>query len=189
MAVGVYPGSFNPPTVAHLAIAEAAVRQCGLDRVDLALARRPLGKDAAGPAALDERRAVLEAVAASRSWLGVVVTGHRLVVDIARGYDVVVMGADKWAQVTDPAWYGDDPAARDRAVAALPRLAVAPRAASDLVAGALPEGAVVLDVHPDHHHVSATGVRQGRHDWLVPEAAPLVRPEWRPGSPPDDRRA
>jgi hypothetical protein len=174
MAVGVYPGSFNPPTVAHLAIAEAAVRQCGLDRVDLALARRPLGKDAADLAALDERRAVLEAVAASRPWLGVVVSEHRLVVDLARGYDVVVMGADKWAQVTDPAWYGDDPAARDRAVAALPRVAVAPRAATDLATGALPPGAVVLDVHPDHHHVSATGVRQGRRDWLVPEAAPLV---------------
>ena len=30
----MYPGSFNPPTVAHLAIAEAAVQAHGLARVD-----------------------------------------------------------------------------------------------------------------------------------------------------------
>ena len=36
------------------------------------------------------------------------VTDAQLIVDIARDYDVVVMGADKWAQVRDAAWYGDD---------------------------------------------------------------------------------
>jgi len=37
MAVGCYPGSFNPPTIAHLAVADAARRQAGLDSVDLVL--------------------------------------------------------------------------------------------------------------------------------------------------------
>ena len=32
---GVFPGSFDPLTVAHLAIADAAVSYFGLDRLDL----------------------------------------------------------------------------------------------------------------------------------------------------------
>ncbi len=43
--IGVYPGSFDPPTVAHLAIAEAARDQAGLDRVVLAVSRAALGKE------------------------------------------------------------------------------------------------------------------------------------------------
>ena len=168
VAIGVYPGSFNPPTVAHLAVAEAAVRQCGLYRVDLALSRHTLGKPDLGPDDLPARRAALAALAASRPWLGVLVTDERLVADIARGYDVVVMGADKLAQIVDPVWYGADPAARDAALARLPRVAVAPRASAVLDPASLPPGAVVLEVHPDHHDVSATGVRAGRHEWLAP---------------------
>ncbi len=44
MRRGAYPGSFNPPTVAHLAIADAARRRLGLDRVDLIISRDALGK-------------------------------------------------------------------------------------------------------------------------------------------------
>jgi nicotinic acid mononucleotide adenylyltransferase len=165
--VGCYPGTFNPPTVAHLAIAEAAVRQAGLDRLDLVLARVPLGKASLAMPSVDERRAVLEAVAASRPWLGVAVTDARLIADTAAGYDAVVMGADKWAQVTDPAWYDGSPASRDAAVAGLPRVLVAPRA------GDHPEGVELLDLPADLHDVSASAVRAG-HDhaqaWLLPEA-------------------
>ncbi|WP_419919708.1 hypothetical protein [Candidatus Poriferisocius sp.] len=50
--IGVYPGSFNPPTIGHLAIARAAPAQQGLDRVDLAVSRVALGKElVARPAA------------------------------------------------------------------------------------------------------------------------------------------
>ena len=166
--VGCYPGTFNPPTVAHLAVAEAAVRQAGLDRLDLVLARVTLGKEDVAMPSVDERRRVLEAVAAGRPWLGVVVTGARLIAEMAAGYDAVVMGADKWAQVNDPAWYGDSPAARDTAVAGLPRVLVAPRA------GDHPRGVELLEVPTDLHAVNATAVRAG-HDhavgWLLPEAA------------------
>ena len=113
MAVAVYPGSFNPPTVAHLAIAEAALAQCGVDRVDLVLSRHALGKEAAGLVPLGDRLAVLDAVAATRPGLAAAVSEGRLVAEIAAGYDVVVLGADKWAQVTDPFWYGGDAARRD----------------------------------------------------------------------------
>jgi hypothetical protein len=169
MAIGAYPGSFDPPTVAHLAIADAARRRCGLERVDLVLSEVTLGKEGAHHAGLADRVAVLEAVAASRPWLGVVVTRARLLVDIAAGYDVVVMGADKWAQVVDPAWYGSM-AARDEALARLPRVAVAPRPGWPV-----PAGVVALDIDDAHGAVSSTAARAGDHHHMVPEAAALAR--------------
>lgn len=171
---GVYPGSFNPATVAHLAVAEAALEQCGLDVVELVISVDPLGKDAAGQLSLEHRLAALHAAAVTRPWLEVRTTTDRLLVDIADGADVLVVGADKWAQLVDPAWYGSV-AERDTALHRLPLVAVAPRAPHPLPAadaGRL----VLLDLHPDHHHVSATAVRGGRHDWVLPEAAHLVAP-------------
>ena len=174
--VGCYPGSFNPPTVAHLAVAEAAVAATGLARLDLVVSTVALAKEAVAVPTLADRLAVLEAVAASRPWLGVVCTDRQLISDIAEGYDVVVMGADKWRQVTDPAWYGDDPLARDRAVARLPRVLVAPRA------GDHPTDVELLEVHEDHHQVSATAVRDGtRPEWLLPEADRYRAGGWQRG--------
>ena len=108
-----YPGTFDPPTVAHLAIAEAARSQCELTSVDLVVNPNPLGKSGMRP--LETRVAMLEAVAAHRPWLRVVVTDQLHLADIAKGYDVLVLGADKWEQVLDPAFYASE-AARDAAV-------------------------------------------------------------------------
>ena len=170
MALGVYPGSFNPPTVAHLAIAEAAWRHFGLERVDLAVSRTALGKEEVERPLLEHRLEVLEAVAATRPWLGVQVVDAQLVVDVAVGYDVVVMGADKWAQVFDPGWYGGSEAARDLAVARLPTVAVVARPGV-----VLPEaealGGVLLIVDDQHADVSSSAARGGRTEWMLPEAA------------------
>lgn len=165
MAVGAYPGSFNPPTIAHLAVARAALDQCDLERVDLVLSRNTLGKEHRDLVRIDDRARVLEAITATRPWIGVRVTDDRFIADIAEGYDVIVVGADKWAQVIDPAWYGDSEAARDAALARLPLVACAPRPPSPM-----PAGVVALDVHPDHHGVSATHVRAGRREWMSDEA-------------------
>jgi hypothetical protein len=166
MSVAAFPGSFNPPTVAHLDIAEAAVRQCSVARVDLVLSRSALGKESVQRPTVEERADVLRAVAANgRPWLGVVVTDEQLLADIAEGYDVLVLGADKWEQVMDPMFYGGSVAHRDAAVARLPRLAVARRGH-----GRIPTGprVVVLDV--DHHDVSSTAARAGATDLMLPEA-------------------
>jgi hypothetical protein len=162
---GCYPGSFNPLTVAHLAVGEAAVAAHGLDRVDLVVSRRALDKEHVERPLLEHRLAVLEQAAASRPWLGVVVRDAQLIVELARGYDVVVMGADKWAQVLDPSYYAGGAAERDAAVAALPTLAVVDRPPD------LAPAEHRLDVHPDHHPVSSSEVRAGRHEWMAPEAA------------------
>src|SRR4051812_7552975 len=124
MARGVYPGSFNPPTVAHLAIAEAAVEQCGLERLELVISVDALGKSADELLPLDRRLAALDRAAAPRPWLGTETTDRRLIADIAADYDVIVVGVDKWLQVVDPAWYGGSSAKRDRALASLPRIAI-----------------------------------------------------------------
>ena len=86
------------------------------------------------------------------------------------------MGADKWAQVLDPAWYGGSTVARDEAVATLPTVGVAPRspaAGGPQEPAHVPTGVLVveLDLHPSHRSVSATSVRSGRVEWMVAEAA------------------
>jgi hypothetical protein len=167
--VGAYPGTFDPPTLAHLAIAEAALHQGGLDRVEMVVSRHPLGKVPAVPS-FEDRLAVLAELAAARPWLTVQVTYRRLIADVAAGYQAVVMGADKWLQVIDPAWYGGSATARDRAVACLPPVLLAPRPGAPLPPR-LPPGVSVLDLDPSCGPVSSTGARSGRTEWMAPEAA------------------
>lgn len=163
MRLAVYPGSFDPPTVAHLGIVAAAGAH--VDEVRLVLSEVALGKeDLAGRTSVADRLAVLRA-----DGLSAAATAARLVVDIAEeaGADAVVMGADKWAQVADPAWYGST-AARDAALARLPTVLLAERAGAAV--GDLPVDVVVLDVDPAHAEVSATRARAGEVDLMAPAA-------------------
>src|SRR5688572_5280715 len=88
--IGCFPGSFDPVTVAHVAIAEAAIETAGLDRLGLVLSRSALGKEGRHRSRVEERARAIEALG-----LSVVVTDRRLVAEIAEGYDVLVVGADK----------------------------------------------------------------------------------------------
>ena len=162
---GVFPGSFDPPTTAHLAIAEAARHRHGLDSIDLAISRVALVKRTPDAAAFDERVRVLGLIAQRIAWLGVVVTDDQLVADIAAGYDVVIMGADKWAQVNDPAFYGGDPHARDLAVGHLPTVAIAPRPPWEA------PDEFRLEVDPIHRLTSSSRARAGEVHLMVEEAA------------------
>lgn len=163
--IGVYPGSFNPLTWAHLAIAEAAVSAHGLLRIDLAQSHRPLGKDVVERPTFAHRVEVLRAAAAARPWLGVLITDKRLITEIAQGYDMVVMGADKWVQIQDPVWYNNDPVQRDAALAELPPLAVAPRPPHQVPAE------VRLTVPPEAiTDISSTQARNGDSTLMAPEA-------------------
>jgi nicotinic acid mononucleotide adenylyltransferase/predicted RNA-binding protein with PIN domain len=163
-ARGVFPGSFDPLTTAHLAIAEAAVHHARLDRLDLAISHAALGKEHGGHSPVAERIGAIERASRTRPWLHARATDARLIADIARGYDVVVMGADKWTQVLDPAWYGSEVRARDAAIARLPRVLVVPRPGFDT------DGAEVLTIDDELAHVSSTRAREGAHDLIAPEA-------------------
>ena len=161
--LGVYPGSFNPPTIAHIEIAVAARAAHGLERVDLAVSTVALGKGAVERPPFEERLAVIEASVAEVEGLGVIVTQQQLIADIAGDYQVVVMGADKWHQVNDEAWY-PDAAARDAAVASLPTLALAPRTGFSVPdEHRLPVAADLLDI-------SSSAVRAGRLEWMTTAA-------------------
>ncbi|HKY15581.1 MAG TPA: hypothetical protein VJM33_11710 [Microthrixaceae bacterium] len=167
MRTGAYPGSFDPPTVAHVAIADAARVRHGLDRVDLVVSISAIDKEHVVVPSLDDRVAVLEALARRLGWMGVVVSDRRLIVDLAEGYDLVVMGADKWAQVNDATYYGSV-AARDEAVARLPPAAVVPRPPYPVpVELRLPLG------EADIGGISSTRARSGERHLMVPEAAEL----------------
>lgn len=168
IGIGVYPGSFNPPTRAHIEIALAARDTHGLVRVDLAVSAVALGKEAVHVPSIDERVAVIRASIADVDGLGLVVTDAQLIADIAHGYDVVVMGADKWSQVNDPAWYDDDPAQRDAVLDRLPRLALAPRPPHRI------PDEHRLPVADDLLEISSTAAREGRPDWMT-DAARLSR--------------
>ncbi|MGI0128585.1 MAG: hypothetical protein ACREDE_09610 [Thermoplasmata archaeon] len=165
MGIAAYPGSFNPPTIAHLAIAKAALLQLEVDHVHLVVSTSPLGKqDVVGPRLADRLR-VLEKVAASRPWLGVKVTGAQLLADLAEGYDAVVLGADKWAEITDLSWYGGLRSARDEVIRRLPRVVVVPRPPYPL------PDFEVLEAPAEHSAVSSTAARRGQTELMVPEAA------------------
>lgn len=170
---GCYPGTFDPPTVAHLAVAEAAVEQCGLDRLDVVISHDAIGKPAPS-LSVAERVERLGRLFADEPRVSVRTTERRLLVDIARDYDVLVLGADKWLQVLDAAFYSD-PRARDEAVASLPLVACAPRAGFDMpdpVAGRL----VALHVDEEFHPVSSSSVRAGAERWEA-RPRPVRRPD------------
>lgn len=161
--VGVYPGSFNPPTIAHIEIALTARSAHRLDRVDLAVSVSALGKAEVQRPAFEERLAVIEASVAAVEGLGLIVTEHQLIADISAAYSVVIMGADKWHQVNDVSWY-EGPAERDAAVASLPALALAPRRGFSVPdEHRLPVAADLLDV-------SSSAVRAGRIEWMTDAA-------------------
>lgn len=168
--VGVYPGTFNPPTIAHLAIAQAAQEQGGLDVVELVVSVESLGKEARALPCAAARHRVLQAIADNRSWLTARIAAAQLVAEIADGADAVILGADKWAQVTDPAWYGGDSGMRDTAVAGLPLVLVAPRPPLPLPL-VVPGRVQILDLSRDHHAVSSSAVRAGQRAWMLEEAA------------------
>ena len=140
------------------------MRAAGLDRIDLALSNVALGKEDGAHSSIEARADAIRRAGRTRAWLGVTVTDAQLVADIAAGYAVVVMGADKWDQVRDPAWYRGDASARDAALAALPRVLVVPRPGFEV------EGAETLDVDAGLAHVSSTRARAGEHHLVAPDA-------------------
>jgi nicotinic acid mononucleotide adenylyltransferase len=164
MRVGVYPGSFNPPTVAHEAIALGAIAAHRLDRLDLVVSRVALAKEQVDRPRFEDRLAVLEEWVASHPRLAVVVTDAQLLVDIGRGYDVLVVGADKWHQIQDPSFYDGSVRRRDAAMAALPALAVVPRGADEVPAD------LVLAVDAPIDRISSTAARRGARDQMVAAA-------------------
>lgn len=141
--VGVYAGSFNPLTLAHIALAEAAQRTAQLDLLIWLHAIVTVDKERVERALLPDRLAQLRAYARTTVGHVVAVCNRGLYVDQAaaiheflppEAHLYLLIGFDKMLQIVDPRYYAD----RDVALAALfheAQLLVAPRAqagASDL---------------------------------------------------------
>ena len=129
------------------------------------VSRVALAKEDVQRPLLADRIAVLEEIAGQVGWLHVDVTEVQLLSDIADGFDVIVMGADKWHQIHDPVFYGNDPARRDASIAALPTVAIAARPPHGCPAE------LVLDLPDWVGTVSSTQARTDNPALMLPEAA------------------
>jgi len=145
-----------------------AVRQFyGLERLDLVVSRTPLGKEVDANPRFEDRIRVLREVARSATAIDVRVTEQRLLADIGQGYDLMVLGADKWHQIHEDQWYRS-PAERDAALARLPRIVVYPRDGAPP-----PPPEVEIDpslMSQDMVGVSSTRARSGELDIMAPSA-------------------
>ena len=83
LRVGVLPSAFNPPTIAHLALAAAAERHAGLDQVVFALPRELPHKpfEGASPA---QRIEMIQAALEGQPARGAALTDGGLFIEIAR---------------------------------------------------------------------------------------------------------
>ena len=165
---GVYPGSFDPPTIAHVAIAEAAVRAGALDRLDLAISRVAAGQGRGGPATTRRRASRRSSSSRHRDpGCGVVVTDAQLITDIAVG---VRRRGDGRRQV--------GAGTRSRLVRRLRPRRVTPRspgspACSSRRARASRSSAPRRSNLPEHlGAVSSSAARAGNHDLIAPECRP-----------------
>lgn len=175
--VGLLPGSFNPPTSAHTALA-ASGRDAGLDAVVYLLAKRTVDKERLTGLALDERLTLLTDLAGERHD-AVAFVNRGLYVDLAHALRgelpvarelVFLVGHDKIVQIFDPTYYQDRNAAL-RDLFALASFLVAPRAdATDDELDALlarPENRRFADrvrpmpLDPRYRDVSSTRARLG----------------------------
>lgn len=171
-SVALLAGSFNPPTAAHVLLAERAGHE-GFDGVLFVYARSTLGKDLHG--LMPEDRLLALRSLAERGRTGVAACSAGLYADQAEaaarlfpGADVAfLVGADKVLEILDERWYEDRAEALGR-LFELARLIVSPRASNGrqvLEALSRPEnrrwsGRVsVLPLHPAVSDLSSTRVR------------------------------
>jgi nicotinic acid mononucleotide adenylyltransferase len=164
-----FPGSFNPFTVAHRAIADQILADHPNASLTFVISTSALGKDSRSqPEPSHRANAIKGRCADLGERVDVVVTTQQLLVDIASSFDLLVIGADKWIQINSPDWYPTD-AARDDAIRSLPRIAVFARASIDidhLRAYGHPKGLQIVSfIDESLAHVSATAVREGREEW------------------------
>ncbi len=171
-SIALLPGSFNPPTAAHLLLAERARRE-GFGCVLFVLARKTIDKEPAGLIAEDRLLALR--FMAQRAGMGVAVTSSGLYADMADASAMLfpqaevafLVGSDKVPQIFDGAYYADRNEALD-ALFSRARLVVAPRtddgqAAREVLAR--PENRAwahrvsILPLHPAVSDLSSTRVR------------------------------
>jgi cytidyltransferase-like protein len=114
--VAVLSGSFDPLTMGHAVLAEAALGQADLVLLVYSVRTLPKEGELAGPLLTeDERLAVLEAFCESRPGIEPALCSHGLLAEQVEAAAarfpasdlVLIMGSDKVRQLLDPKWYED----------------------------------------------------------------------------------
>jgi len=120
--VGVLPGSFNPPTVAHLELARAARRRFDLDTVAFSLSSVTVDKERVEGLCREDRLLLLSLLTADDVRTAAVVVNRGLYSDQAPAFRACfggdadlwfIVGMDKVLQIFDPRYYEDRDAALD----------------------------------------------------------------------------
>ena len=182
--LGILPGTFNPPTRAHLELAEAALRF--VDEALIVMPRRLPHKDYEG-VGFEGRLRMLECLTAGRPRYSLAATGRGLFIDIARecrsayGAGVrlhLVCGRDAAERAMN--WNYGQPGAFEEQLREFEML-VASRSGTFVIPDRFRERIHSLELPAESDAISATDVRdriRRGQPWehLVPgEIAPLVR--------------
>jgi nicotinamide-nucleotide adenylyltransferase len=119
----LFPGSFNPPTIAHVGLAEALMNHDLGDEVWFTVSARTIDKEQVTGAMLEDRLAMLLCLVRDSPDFGIALSNRGLFVDIAeaahqlfRDLDGVsfLVGYDKIVQILNPRYYEDRDAALER---------------------------------------------------------------------------
>ncbi len=175
--VGVFAGSFNPLTIAHAAVAEAADAALGLDTLLWAFARVTVDKERVTRASLGDRVVQLEAHLRRRAADGLLLMDAGLYADQAEALRTIIgaetelwliVGYDKIVQIFDPRYYDDRELALRRLFSAAALLVVPRDEGSEADLKALLDvpanrpyavGVRYLPLPPGLAHVSSTAAR------------------------------
>ena len=118
--IGVLAGSFNPPTLAHLALAASAQATAALDAVLWVISRVTVDKEQVTRAPLPARLAMLSALVAARPHDALAIVNRGLYAEQAIAFHAAlphmcklcfIVGFDKIVQIVDPRYYTDRPTA------------------------------------------------------------------------------
>ena len=113
-SLGVFPASFNPPTLAHLRLIEEAKRGFSLQGVALLLDTRPIDKEIVG-APLEERVLMLLGLFGKRRDISIGICNEGLFVGKLKALRALtpeakvrfIMGYDTLVRLFDPRYYQD----------------------------------------------------------------------------------
>jgi nicotinate (nicotinamide) nucleotide adenylyltransferase len=183
-SLGILPGTFNPPTRAHMGLAEAGLAV--VDEVVFVLPRVLPHKTYAG-VGFEDRLRMLEAAVASQPRCSIAASPEGLFIDIARrcrkayGPDVALKflcGRDAAERIVN--WDYGRPGAFPEMLHEFGML-VAGRQGTFEIAPGFEDAIRLLPMPPDYDEISATRVREamaaGRawEQWVPEAVAPLAR--------------
>ncbi len=190
--LALLPGSFNPLTQAHAALADLALKSGRVDQVWYLLATRTVDKERIEGASLADRLVCLTEYTRKRPRQGVLLVNRGLYVDqaelVRREMPFLdelwfVVGFDKIIQIFDPRYYRDRNAALDR-LFALASFLVSPRepAGPDDLDAFLDEpenrryrtGIVKLGLSRRYQRLSSTRVREAARQGQPSDEVPGI---------------